>query len=230
MLAGVRCCFLLLFLLAFSVAVVLPVQAQVNGVPPSVTSMGFGGRVRNGVPPSVTSFGPDGYNNRWSILGNCCANFLLPANPDPPLFSEHHHRHKDGASLAGVMEPVFVPIAVPYATEEDEDSPDVDADTASPENADSPIRPARYRDSFPMADTEENEEDSASTQPLTVLVFKDTHQSGVLNYAILGDTLFDFDEGRTRRIPLTDLDLPATLKVNDDRGVDFQIPAGAVRQ
>ena len=42
--------------------------------------------------------------------------------------------------------------------------------------------------------------------------------------------LFDFDEGRTRRIPLTDLDLPATLKVNDDRGVDFQIPAGAVRQ
>ena len=225
MLAGVRCCFLLLFLLAFSVAVVLPVQAQVNGVPPSVTSMGFGGRVINGVPPSVTSFGPDGYNNRWSILGNCCANFLLPANPDPPLFSEHHHRHKDGASLAGVMEPVFVPIAVPYATEEDEDSPDVDADTASPENADSPIRPARYRDSFPMADTEENEEDSASTQPLTVLVFKDTHQSGVLNYA-----LFDFDEGRTRRIPLTDLDLPATLKVNDDRGVDFQIPAGAVRQ
>jgi hypothetical protein len=192
--------------------------------------MGFGGRVINGVPPSVTSFGPDGYNNRWSILGNCCANFLLPANPDPPLFSEHHHRHKDGASLAGVMEPVFVPIAVPYATEEDEDSPDVDADTASPENADSPIRPARYRDSFPMADTEENEEDSASTQPLTVLVFKDTHQSGVLNYAILGDTLFDFDEGRTRRIPLTDLDLPATLKVNDDRGVDFQIPAGAVRQ
>jgi len=230
MLAGVRCCFLLLFLLAFSVAVVLPVQAQVNGVPPLVTSMGFGGRVINGVPPSVTSFGPDGYNNRWSILGNCCANFLLPANPDPPLFSEHHHRHKDGASLAGVMEPVFVPIAVPYATEEDEDSPDVDADTASPENADSPIRPARYRDSFPMADTEENEEDSASTQPLTVLVFKDTHQSGVLNYAILGDTLFDFDEGRTRRIPLTDLDLPATLKVNDDRGVDSQIPAGAVRQ
>jgi len=80
-----------------------------------------------------------------------------------------------------------------------------------------------------MADTEENEEDSASTQPLTVLVFKDTHQSGVLNYAILGDTLFDFDEGRTRRIPLTDLDLPATLKVNDDRGVDFQIrPAPSV--
>jgi len=45
MLAGVRCCFLLLFLLAFSVAVVLPVQAQVNGVPPSVTSMGFGGEL-----------------------------------------------------------------------------------------------------------------------------------------------------------------------------------------
>ena len=227
MLAGVRCCSLLLFLLGFSVAVVLPVQAQVNGVPPSVTSIGFGGRVINGVPASVTSFGPDGYNSRWSVFGNCCANFFLPANPNPLLLSEGHHRHKkDGASLVGVLEPVFVPFAVPYAPEEDDDA--LDADAASPETPDSSIRPARHGDSAPMAEAEENnEEDSAAIQPLTVLVFKDTHQSGVLNYAIVGDTLFDFDEGRARRIPLAELDLPATLKANDDRGVDFQIPAGA---
>ncbi len=229
MLAGVRSRFVLFFLLPFSVAVVLPVQAQVNGVPPSVSSISFGGRFINGVPASVTSFGPDGYNSRWSVFGNCCANFFLPANPNPPLLSEGHHRHKkDDASLVGVLEPVFVPFAVPYAPEEDEDA--LDADAASPETPDSSIRPVRHRDSSPMADAEENEEDSAATQPLTVLVFKDTHQSGVLNYAIVGNMLFDFDEGLTRRIPLADLDLPATLKANDDRGVDFQIPAAAKGQ
>jgi len=27
-----------------------------------------------------------------------------------------------------------------------------------------------------------------------------------------------------KKIPLAQLDLPATVKMNDDRGVDFQIP------
>src|SRR5579862_7031315 len=35
--------------------------AQVNGMPASVTSPGFGGRQVNGVAPSVTSLGPRGY-------------------------------------------------------------------------------------------------------------------------------------------------------------------------
>jgi hypothetical protein len=59
-----------------------------------------------------------------------------------------------------------------------------------------------------------------------VLVFKDGHRSEVLNYAIVGDTLFDFGDGRTRKILLADLDLSATRKANDNRGVDFQVPAG----
>jgi len=29
---------------------------------------------------------------------------------------------------------------------------------------------------------------------------------------------------RQRKIPLSDLDLPATAKLNEERGVDFQIP------
>ncbi len=44
---------LAVFLLTFS----LPVRAQINGTPPSVTSPGFGGRAFNGAPPSVTSPG-----------------------------------------------------------------------------------------------------------------------------------------------------------------------------
>jgi hypothetical protein len=52
----------------------------------------------------------------------------------------------------------------------------------------------------------------------------------VLNYAIVGDTLFDFADGRTKKILLADLDLPATRKANDDNGVDFQIPVTTARQ
>jgi hypothetical protein len=73
-------------------------------------------------------------------------------------------------------------------------------------------------------------EDPVIPQPSTVLVFRDGHQSDVLNYAIVGDTLFDFADGRTKKILLADLDLPATRKANYDKGVDFQIPVSSARQ
>jgi hypothetical protein len=60
-----------------------------------------------------------------------------------------------------------------------------------------------------------------------VLVFKDGHQREILNYAIVGPTLFDLSDGLTRKIALAELDLAATVKQNDDRGVDFQLPASA---
>ena len=47
------------------------------------------------------------------------------------------------------------------------------------------------------------------SQPPTVLVFKDGHRSDVINYAIVGDTLFDFGSARTKKILLADLDLAA---------------------
>jgi len=61
-------------------------------------------------------------------------------------------------------------------------------------------------------------------QPHTLLVFKDGHQVEVQNYAILGATLYDMTPGHRNRIALADLNLPATVKENDDRGIDFQLP------
>ena len=61
-------------------------------------------------------------------------------------------------------------------------------------------------------------------QPVTVLVFKDGHKVEVGNYAIIGTTLFDLTAGHPRKIALADLDLEATQKQNDDRGVVFQVP------
>ena len=60
--------------------------------------------------------------------------------------------------------------------------------------------------------------------PPTVLVFRDKREQEVQNYAIVGRTLWNFAHQRTQKIPLSDLDLAATAKANDDRGVDFRVP------
>ena len=66
----------------------------------------------------------------------------------------------------------------------------------------------------------------ADAQPTsaTVLVFRDQHKQEVQNYAIVGRTLWTFAPQHTQKIPLSDLDLPATTKANDERGVDFRVP------
>jgi hypothetical protein len=274
MLAASRSCFLLCFFLAMSVAACLPAQAQINGVPASVTSLGFGGsdNPTPGVRASVTSLGPNGFGNSRPIFGNCCANFFMPANPNPALFfngqfsdrqffnrqsSGHHRRHRDRDFFpVGVSGPVYVPYAVPYAVPSDDayaedadyDSPDSDYVHAPDVRRSewSPYSTAKRpsgRTLSPIADASAKPapgesvelapagaEDPVTAQPSTVLVFKDGHHSDVLNYAIVGDTLFDLGAGRTRKILLADLDLPATHKANDERGVDFQIPAGSNRQ
>jgi hypothetical protein len=57
----------------------------------------------------------------------------------------------------------------------------------------------------------------------TVLIFRDGHRDEIKNYAIMGTTLFVF-AGPHRKIPLAELDLDATVRENDDRGIEFQVP------
>jgi hypothetical protein len=257
MLAGMRSCFLLSSLLVFSLATYLPVQGQIHGVPASVTSFGFGGsdNPNPGVRASVTSLGPNGYGNSRPVFGNCCANFFFPANQNQGMFfgsqfsgrqfsdrqsSGRHHRHGDHSEFpVGSYIPYAVPYAVPYAIpydeEADDDSGDADYVRApGPRNVEPPIKRAGSRDFASKTDasvqpTPSEPEKPVTAQPSTVLIFKDGHQSDVVNYAIVGDTLFDFGAGRTHKILLADLDLAATRKANDDHGVDFQIPARATR-
>jgi hypothetical protein len=59
----------------------------------------------------------------------------------------------------------------------------------------------------------------------TVLVFRDKHTQEVQNYAIVGQTLWIFNEQQARKMPLSQLDLDATAKSNEERGVEFRVPA-----
>jgi hypothetical protein len=55
----------------------------------------------------------------------------------------------------------------------------------------------------------------------TILIFRDGHRQTVLNYVIVGQTLWALDEKAAAKIPLSDLDLDASQKENRSQGVRF---------
>lgn len=199
-----------------------------HGVPASVTSFGFGGHPGfHGVPASVTSpgFGSNGFHvhNGFGV----------------PVFVGHsgfrHHRH--GFVFPGYFGGGYY---LPYAYS-DYDVMDTGVDdsmedesaygpTIFDRNGQAPVPSQEdYRaelraktEAAPAAPVEQ----PVAEQPPTVLVFKDGHQQEVVNYAIVGSTLYDLSNGRARKVALAELDLKATVKQNDQRGVDFQLPAG----
>jgi len=233
---------------AFSLACLLPVAAQVHGLAPSVTSPGFGGfdTSPRGLAPSVTSLGPSNFTHARPFWGNCCVSYF--GNSDfrqrgvmPPLRADRHRHHRTDLTYLPVGVPAYIPYGVPYATDVDEDgsydSGDSDYFPYESVRAEKHLgvvkrSPPRVLGKAASDDDEpaprvaapEPVEDPVVAQPSTVLVYKDGRRSDVVNYAIVAGTLFDFGEGRTHKILLADLDLPATEKANEDRGVDFKVP------
>jgi hypothetical protein len=74
------------------------------------------------------------------------------------------------------------------------------------------------------------QEASSTAVPATVLVFRDQRKQEVQNYAIVGQTLWIFSPERTQKIPLADVDIDATQKANDARGIDFRVPSAETGQ
>lgn len=162
----------------------------------------------------------------------------------------HHHHHHDG--FAGDAYPVYVPVPVvvdPYSMyqatpdqddQETDDPPIVQGPTVFERRTPGDVTATENFTALPSADepapaaadASPAQPDSASSQPAqpqepSVLMFRDGHQLEVQNYAIVGDFLYDFTPGHARKVPLSQLDLPATVKANDDRGLDFTLPASA---
>jgi hypothetical protein len=167
-----------------------------------------------------------------------------PHSPHTPGVSHDgdHRRHSaDGTGTAYYPYPYYYGVPVPYAADSDAGAPNDqnEADDAEyqggptifdrrgsgPESYIPPVSDrhaeTQPQDSMPAT----NADDLA--QPSTFLVFKDGHQLEVANYAIVSQTLYDLTPGHARKIALADLDLPATERQNDDRGVTFQLPPTA---
>ena len=82
-------------------------------------------------------------------------------------------------------------------------------------------KPAPSADEIPAPAAAPAKED---TEPATVFIFKDGHQIETRNFAIMGETLYDFSGSVLKKVQLTDLDKTATIKANDDRGIIVKLP------
>jgi len=221
----------------------LPAKAQItagkstafgspfHGVPPSVTSFNFGGqRGFQGVPASVTSlgFGNPGFHLNEPFRAGRGFGF--------------GHRRGFGFSRSPFFGDI---VAVPYAYPVYVMDPGVDDSMEQEDYRGGPTifdrggpgdvyysprardeeEDYRHRPESEPVQEQSRTEQPIQAQPSTVLVFKDGHQSEVLNYAIVGENLYELNDGRTKKIGLAELDLSATEKQNDQRGVDFKVPA-----
>lgn len=217
----------------------IAVHAQINGVPASVTSPGFGGRAINGTPPSVTSLGPRGFTPNSNPAGGF--RFFSNIPPRNSNSDGRHHRRHD-SNFFPLLGAYPVPVAVPYAVDPDANPDDDSEDQGGPtifdrhgHGAESYVPPVKDAEGYRHARREEVASADTDPSPVlpepapepTVLVFKDGHELQIGNYAIVGQTLFDLTAGHARRIALTDLDLENTLQKNEEHGVSFQLPPGA---
>jgi hypothetical protein len=248
MFRGTPCCKLVVVAAVVAcLLVVLPLygQVKINGVPASVTSFGFGGNPGpQGVPASVTSlgFGQVRHHGPFFNEPDCCINPLFPRNPKPPFFRGRHHGFPGGVPVVSV--PYYYPVIVEPVDDTMESSygpgPTIFDRRGSDRSSvayerDYDERLSKLEKQLDEAEARSAEAKSKDTpaaeavpareQPATILVFRDGHSVEVTNYAIVGDTLFDFSTPQRKKIALSELDMTATRKQNEDRGVDFSLPA-----
>jgi hypothetical protein len=232
----------------FSFSVLTPqLLAQQHGVAASVTSHGFGGHIGRapGVPASVTSHGFFAPNHPVPHPPFRCCVFRHPVTVHNPHAFHNGHQFFPGAVVYAVPYDPYGYYG--YDMDDYADAPQDQGQYYSDQNnqqyndqqygAGPTVfdRSGPVREYSPDAEAQQPEQpasaDSALAapepeppQPSTVLVFKDGHQLEIANYAIVGDTLFDLTPGHQRRVPLSELDMNATQKQNDNRGSDFRLP------
>jgi hypothetical protein len=203
-----------------------------RGVPASVTSFGFGGHPGfHGVPASVTSLG-FGVNSGFRGVPGNRNSFGFDRRHgihEEPFEFRHHHRRGFYAPFYGGYYD-YLPYGYPYYSSDLDYGEDPSYDPqAAREFDDRQVLNNDYRAELntPREPPTQPAAEPVQDQPSTVLIFKDGHQVEVANYAIVGATLYDLSDGRSKKVQLADLDLPATVKENDERGVEFQLPAQA---
>ena len=232
-------------LLAIALLAALPAGAQIHGVPPSVTSI-TPGRGAPGIPASVTSLGPNGFGNSWSTAGSRSGHHphhrrvvavFVPYYPYP-YYSGYPAGYTDPASARQYEAADEEPPAPTIYEHRSRTAYSTDADRYGEHYTDSREQERRRRAEEERVAEEQRDRDKRAEdekskskekpedqEPAIVLVYKDGHHQDVSGYAITGEVLYDLGQGRAKKILLADLDLPATIKLNDQLGNDFRLPS-----
>jgi hypothetical protein len=167
-------------------------------------------------PPTGASLGRNGFVSPGSI-----------SHPHHTHLTNNGHPPRHNANGTAYYPYVYA-LPVPYAVDvSDAQQPGNEdagnqADPGGPNPADAAS--AQNQNEYDPSENAMADPAPEPPQPPTTLVFKDGHQLEVNNYAIVSQTLYDLTPGHPRKIALSDLDLPATEKQNDDHGILFQLP------
>lgn len=209
-----------------------------HGVPASVTSFGFGGHPGfHGVPASVASQGFGASSNFRGAPGHITSfgSGGRSGFHGHPFESGRRVRRRFAAYVPYGGYYNYAPYAYPYYFDDDDYGESASYEAPVNDDRDYDYRNAddrqlldddyRARLDVPREQRPAPAAEPVIAQPSTVLIFKDGHQQEISNYAIVGSTLYDLSEGRSKKVQLADLDLSATVKQNDERGVEFQLPA-----
>jgi hypothetical protein len=244
----------LTFIAAFVLAVSLgTASAQMRGGGHPGGAVGSRGFVRGGVSPRTgfatrSNFGPRfaprtgfvtrfGFNPRFGprFRAGCCVQFhhRRPVFFRDPFFGFPSRRQVlfvGGWPYYGGWDyPYFGSNSYDVSVQNEDylEQRQLDADLDSLRNEVRTLREenerARDEERQRSASLERPREPGPET-PATVLVFKDGRKIESRNYAIVGQTLWLFNESRATRFPISDLDLDATIKADDQRGIEFRLP------
>lgn len=218
-----RLLFRSMLVLGLALAVV-PATAQLHGPVPSATSIG--GHYLPGPVPSVTSIRPYGTSG------------YMPYH-SYPFTTSHYGRGRGygygyGRGGYGYIYPYYYIPMDDYGYGSDYVGPELYSGPPPGANdptlhivIEQPPAAQRYAEAEPAPEPPPvraaTQPDAAPLEP-TLLIFRDGRKQEVTNYAIMGQTVYVFDK-RTQKIALADLDVAATVKANDDRGIEFKVPA-----
>ncbi|HVP44249.1 MAG TPA: hypothetical protein VMS96_12515 [Terriglobales bacterium] len=209
------------------------------GVPASVTSLGPNGWQDGrgypfGVPPSTPP-------TTFSCIAGGLACYPTTYPPVHSGVKGGHHRRSlygyGGYAYAPYYYPAYPAYSTDYMSGYDYLQPAPTAEEPAPpaptiferRPASRPYArdEARYEEEYrgPAAEaTPKSTVIGVGEQETTTLVFADGHQLDIHNYAIVGQILFNLDGTGPFKVKLAELDLVATAKINEDRGVDFKLP------
>jgi hypothetical protein len=232
--------FVALVAAAFALCILPSASAQINGTPPSVMSIPLSHFLPN-PRPSVTSLGPFGYGPGMpSNLGTAPNIRQYPFRQFP--YTRPRGRGFGGGYGYSYAIPYYVPYDASGYGYDYVGGPDmysgppigpseptlhiiVEQPPAPPQAYQGAKASEMSSDRRARPEAQEPPPPQREEHPVnpTILVFRDGHKQEVSNYAIMGQVVYVFDD-HTKKIALAELDVPATVKANDDRGLEFKLP------
>jgi hypothetical protein len=239
---------LLLFVAGLSSAQSNGASASSSGHSSGGSASSSSGHVSSGGSPAHVSSGTGSAGHSGHISGD---SGVTSSTGTSHSGSGSGHAHDDGhhahrSSTGQVYHPYLYGVPVPYGSDvvdagaSDDDDPEYQGGPTvfdrRGSGADSYVPPVAESSSASQSspgedaatgDVGEANSNAAEALDPTILIFKDGHQAEIANYAIVNQTLYDLTPGHPRKIALSDLNLPATERANDDHGVVFKLPPSA---